>query len=70
MAYSASPARRPIRRAGQQVKMVQAGLVRMTSPGRPDCAVSHLGGSDDVDAHPVQTQVLINEQLVVDLYSR
>jgi hypothetical protein len=70
MAHAASPTRRIIRQRGQHL-IAQTGAVWTVCPGRPVSGVSRLHGSSLSGARcPEQTQVLIYEQLVVDLYSR
>jgi hypothetical protein len=70
MAQAASPTCRSIRRRGQQLTN-QTGAVWTARPDRPISDVSDLHGSTAREMWcPEQTQVLIYEQLVVDLYSR
>jgi hypothetical protein len=70
MAIPASPSHRFVRQRGQHLTS-PAGTVRTGCPGRPVSGVSDLHGSTaTAGCNSEQTQVLINEQLVVDLYSR
>jgi hypothetical protein len=70
MAHAASPIGRRVRSRGQHL-IAQTGAVWTTCSDRPVSGVSDLHGSrTGARRCPEQTQVLINEQLVVDLYSR